>query len=54
MTTEATELGCTERRETLNSILLEDDPTDGLWAAVDSGLAGQLVPELPALLTPSR
>lgn len=49
MTTEVTELGCTERRETLNAILLEPDPTDGLWAAVDSGLAGQLVPELPAL-----
>ncbi len=38
-----------ERRELLNAILLEPDPTDGLWKAVDSGLAGQLVPELPAL-----
>lgn len=49
MTTEATSLGCQERREILNAILTEDDPTDGLWQAVDSGLAGQLVPELPAL-----
>ncbi len=38
-----------ERRETLNSILLIDDPTDGLWEAVDSGIAAELVPELPAL-----
>ncbi len=42
-------LSADERRETLNAILIEDDPTDGLWAAVDSGLAGRLVPELPAL-----
>ncbi|MEM7324265.1 MAG: HDIG domain-containing metalloprotein [Actinomycetota bacterium] len=49
MSTETTDLGCEERRETLNAILLEEDPTEGLWAAVDSGLAGQLVPELPAL-----
>ncbi len=44
-----TELSCDERRELLNTILLERDPTDGLWQAVDTGLAGQLVPELPAL-----
>lgn len=49
MTTERTQLGCDERREILNAILLEPDPTDGLWQAVDSGLAGELVPELPAL-----
>ncbi|MGI9598973.1 MAG: HDIG domain-containing metalloprotein [Acidimicrobiales bacterium] len=49
MTTEVTQLGCEERREILNAILLEPDPTGGLWEAVDSGLAGQLVPELPAL-----
>ena len=49
MTTERTQLGCDERREILNAILLEPDPTDGLWEAVDSGLAGELVPELPAL-----
>ncbi len=48
-TTQPTTLGCDERREILNAILLEPDPTDGLWQAVDSGLADQLVPELPAL-----
>lgn len=48
-TTEGTELSREERRELLNAILLEPDPTDGLWQAVDSGLAGQLIPELPAL-----
>jgi poly(A) polymerase len=44
-----TQLSCDERRDTLNLILLEQDPTDGLWEAVDSGLAEELVPELPAL-----
>lgn len=44
-----TQLSCDERRETLNRILLAEDPTDGLWQAVDSGLAEELVPELPAL-----
>lgn len=42
-------MDCEERREILNAILTEPDPTDGLWKAVDSGLAEQLVPELPAL-----
>ena len=37
------------RRQRLNDILLEPDPAPGLWAAVDSGLAEELVPELPAL-----
>ena len=37
------------RREQLNQILLEPDPAPALWDAVDSGLAGELVPELPAL-----
>ncbi|MEM7271938.1 MAG: HDIG domain-containing metalloprotein [Actinomycetota bacterium] len=49
MSTDTTELGCDERRETLNAILLEPDPTEGLWQAYDSGLAATLVPELPAL-----
>lgn len=49
MTTDTTQLGCEERREILNAILVEPDPTDGLWQAVDSGLAAELVPELPAL-----
>jgi poly(A) polymerase len=38
-----------ERREQLNQILLEPDPAPGLWVAVDSGVAEDLVPELPAL-----
>jgi poly(A) polymerase len=38
-----------ERRERLTQILLEPDPGPALWAAVDSGLAAELVPELPAL-----
>jgi poly(A) polymerase len=37
------------RRERLNAILLDEDPAAALWAAVDSGLADELVPELPAL-----
>ncbi len=49
MTTPATSLDPDERRERLSAILLEPDPTDGLWRAVDTGLAGELVPELPAL-----
>lgn len=49
MTADLQQLGCDERREILNAILLEPDPTDGLWQAYDSGLAEQLVPELPAL-----
>jgi poly(A) polymerase len=49
ITTDETQLSCDERREALNAILMEPDPTDGLWQAVDSGLAGRLVPELPAL-----
>ena len=44
MTVEHAQLGCEERREILNAILLEPDPTDGLWQAVDSGLAGELGP----------
>ncbi len=39
----------TERRERLDAILIVDDCVPGLWDAVDSGLADQLVPELPAL-----
>jgi poly(A) polymerase len=49
MTTTDTTLSADQRREMLNAILVADDPTDGLWQAVDSGLAGDLVPELPAL-----
>ncbi len=39
----------TEGRERLCSILLEDDPTDGLWELCDSGDAALVVPELSAL-----
>lgn len=38
-----------QRRDSLNAILLAEDPTDGLWQAYDSGLAEVLIPELPAL-----
>lgn len=43
------ELPTDERRRMLVEVLGAPDPTDGLWALCDSGLAGQLVPELPAL-----
>ena len=49
MPSPATIIDSDERRERLSSILLEPDPTDGLWHAVDTGMAEQLVPELPAL-----
>ncbi|MGH1489133.1 MAG: HDIG domain-containing metalloprotein [Acidimicrobiales bacterium] len=42
-------MSCEERRAALNAILVQPDPTEGLWQAVDSGLADQLVPELTAL-----
>lgn len=38
-----------EQRDRLSSVLLADDPTDGLWALVDSGDAEVIIPELPAL-----
>jgi poly(A) polymerase len=49
MTASTTELSTDERRDNLDAILLAPDPTDGLWQAYDSGLAEQLIPELPAL-----
>ncbi len=49
MTISAPELTREDRRGLLDAILLAVDPTDGLWEAVDSGLAEQLIPELPAL-----
>ena len=36
-------------RELLDVVLLQPDPTQGLWQLVDSGHAAELVPELPAL-----
>lgn len=47
MTTELEDIA--EGREMLCDALITDDPTDPLWALVDSGHAGQIVPELPAL-----
>jgi len=38
-----------EGREMLCDALVVDDPTDALWQLVDTGLAGQIVPELTAL-----
>lgn len=38
-----------DRRNRLIEILTAPDPTDGLWAAVESGEAAEIVPELPAL-----
>jgi len=38
-----------ERRQMLIDVLTAPDPTDGLWAACDSGRAGEMVPELTAL-----
>lgn len=37
------------RRATLSDVMVADDPTDGLWQLVESGLAAEIVPELPAL-----
>ena len=33
----------------LNAVLIEEDPTEGLWHLVDSGWADEHLPELPAL-----
>ena len=33
----------------LNAVLVEEDPTEGLWHLVDSGWADEYLPELPAL-----
>ncbi len=38
-----------EQRNRLSTVLLADDPTDGLWQLCDSGDADVVVPELPAL-----
>jgi poly(A) polymerase len=44
-----TEMTTAERRQMLADILVEPDPTDGLWSICDAGVAEQIVPELPAL-----
>jgi len=38
-----------EQRERLNTVLIADDPTEGLWQLYDSGDADLFVPELGAL-----
>lgn len=38
-----------QMREQLDSALLSEDPTQPLWDLVNSGLADQIVPELPKL-----
>ena len=43
-------LAIAEKRERLTEVMLADDPTGPLWEFVDSGLAEQIVPELPALV----
>jgi poly(A) polymerase len=37
------------RRSTLSDVMVADDPTDGLWRLVETGLAAEIIPELPAL-----
>ena len=36
-------------RDRLSEALLDDDCLNALWALVDSGVAAQIIPELPAL-----
>ena len=43
------ELSVKDQRETLNTVLMDEDVSDALWKFVDSGLADKIVPELPAL-----
>jgi poly(A) polymerase len=44
-----TERDADERRQLLIDALTAPDPTEGLWSLCDSGLADEVVPELPAL-----
>ncbi|MEC9473402.1 MAG: HDIG domain-containing metalloprotein [Actinomycetota bacterium] len=39
----------TNPSDQLNAVLVEEDPTEGLWHLVDSGWADEHLPELPAL-----
>jgi len=39
----------TNPAEQLNAVLVEEDPSEGLWHLVDSGWAEKHLPELPAL-----
>ncbi|MFV0258010.1 MAG: HDIG domain-containing metalloprotein [Acidimicrobiales bacterium] len=44
-----TERSPADRRDHLTEVLLAEDPTPGLWSMCDTGLAEEIVPELPAL-----
>jgi len=44
-----TDLGVDERRQILVDALTEDDPRPALWSLCDSGMADEVVPEIPAL-----
>ena len=39
----------TKLADQLSAVLIEEDPSDGLWHLVDSGWAEEHLPELPAL-----
>lgn len=39
----------TAHRATLDAVMQQPDPSRGLWELVDSGLAAEVIPELPAL-----
>ncbi len=43
------ELSVKDQRETLNTVLMDGDVASALWEFIDSGLADDIVPELPAL-----
>ena len=42
-------LSIDEQRDILNNALLAEDVEDALWQFVDTGLADEILPELPAL-----
>ena len=43
------ELSIDEKREHLSGALMSDDVEKALWHLVNTGLADEIVPELPAL-----
>ena len=45
----ADDLGPVLPCDELSAVLIADDPRDGLWELVESGWAGEFLPELPAL-----
>ena len=42
-------MSATPPSKQLSTVLIKDDPSDGLWDLVDSGWANENFPELPAL-----